>query len=112
MASLQPPQRLRRPLSLLRIPHHLKQCLGLLEMSAGLRHVPLLVVENAQVEVNKGYIVPVTDAFQDVGIVSARAQIALHFCSRWMTIQRPETFWKLPDCRPAGANCKARFPPR
>ena len=23
--------------------------------------------------------------------------IALHFCSRWMTIQRPETFWKLPD---------------
>jgi hypothetical protein len=27
-----------------------------------------------------------------MGIVSARAQVALHFCSRWMTIQRPETF--------------------
>ena len=46
------------------------------------------------------------------GIVSARAWIALHFCSRWMTIQRPETLWRPPDCHPAGANCKAGFPSR
>jgi hypothetical protein len=31
------------------------------------------------------------------GIVSTYARIALRFCLRWMTIQRPGTFWKLPD---------------
>jgi hypothetical protein len=54
-----------------------------------------------------------TDADQrDVGIVSAHTQIALHFCSRWITIQRSETLWKPPGCGPAGANCKASFLPR
>jgi hypothetical protein len=28
-------------------------------------------------------------------------------CSRWITIQRPETFWKRPNCRPAQAKLQS-----